>query len=518
MDKNEIIRFLNLTDNDLELLEKYEIDIHTIKKQFDQLIEGTKFIKLNRACIIDDGVRKIDENKKPELIKTQEEYCKEKRVGKFVPASGAASRMFKELESFLNSDKNITLYQIRTDDKYEYILRFFDRLEDFAFYDDLNFVLSQSGLNLTHLKTENNFKTILEYLLTEKGLNYSNLPKALIKFHCYDKEKRTSFEEQVVEAINYIKDTDSEVNLHFTISPEMIERFEAEKKYLIEKYSGKNKLNISFSFQNKSTDTIALDVDNNLFKEDEELLFRPGGHGALIKNLNELNHDLVYIKNIDNVQREENLALTVEHKKLIGGLLIQVQKKIHSYLKKLEIGNDKEYLSEIIEFINQELGYDYTWDDNLSVEQIKNRIITFLNRPIRVCGVVVNEGHPGGGPFWVENIDRTLSKQIVESGQIDKGNPEQVRIFKTSTHFNPVDLACSLKDFKGNKFDLTKFVDNSAVFVADKSQSGRELKALELPGLWNGAMAHWITIFVEVPKETFTPVKEANDLLHDYHL
>lgn len=513
MERNEIIDLLKLSKNDLALIEKNEIDLKLIKQQYDQIMKGTNFVKLRKACVLNNGIIKIEKSRKEELIKTQDEYCKSNDIIKFVPASGAASRMFKKLESYLNSDsESLQLGENK------YVMHFFEQLEKFPFYDDLNSVIKNNGLDIITLKNEENYKTILEFLLTEKGLNYSNLPKALIKFHSYKNEKRTSFEEHVVEAIKYISNSDSEVNLHFTISLEMKEIFEDKKKYLIKKYGNKYKLNISFSYQKKSTDTIALDMNDDLFRDDDTLLFRPGGHGALIENLNELNHDLVYIKNIDNVQREENLLLTVEYKKLIGGLLIQAQKKVYDYLMKLEAGVNKKYLSEVIEFINQELGYEFTWDDNLSDEQNENRVVTFLNRPIRVCGVVVNEGHPGGGPFWVENVDGTFSKQIVESGQVDKSNSEQERIFKTSTHFNPVDLACSLKDFKGNKFDLTKYVDNSAVFVADKSQSGRELKALELPGLWNGAMAEWITIFIEVPKETFTPVKEVNDLLLDYHL
>lgn len=513
MERNEIIDLLELNKKDLALIEQNEVELNLIKRQYDQIIKGTNFVKLRKPCVLNNGIIKIEKSRKEELIKTQEEYCKSNDVIKFVPASGAASRMFKKLESFMNSDSESIQFDENKD-----VARFWDQLEKFPFYNDLSSVIQKNGLDIFTLKKDKNYKTILEFLLTKKGLNYSNLPKALIKFHSYKNEKRTSFEEHVVEAIEYVPNSERKVNLHFTISPEMKENFEDEKNYLVKKYGNEYEIYISFSYQKKSTDTIALDMENNLFRENDIVLFRPGGHGALIENLNELNHDLVYIKNIDNVQRQEYLSLTVEYKKLIGGLLIQIQKKIYELLVKLEAGVSKKYLTEVIEFINQELGYEFTWDENLSVEQNKNRVIGFLNRPIRVCGVVVNEGHPGGGLFWVEKNDGTLSKQIIESGQVDRSNSGQERIFKTSTHFNPVDLACSLKDFKGNKFDLTKFVDNSAVFVAIKSHSGRELKALELPGLWNGAMADWITIFVEVPKETFTPVKEVNDLLLAYHL
>ena len=512
MKAEEIIMKYGLTKQDLEKLEQVGINLAKVEEQANRIKKETAYIDLVRSCKIGDGIIKVKDSEKNELINRFDKAIEQKNIIKFVPASGAASRMFKKLESFMNSGTNSSLEELKSDKHYGFIYSFFANLSKFAFYNELKKVIKKDGKVLSELLNQNKLKEILEYLLTEKGLNYSNQPKALIQFHKYESEIRTSFEEQILESLHYLKDKTGKVNLHFTISPDFESNFKKEEEKLTKKYGGKVELNISYSYQKKSTDTLALDKDNKLFRDDDELLFRPGGHGALIENLNEIDSDIIFIKNIDNVQREENLALTVEYKKILGGLLVKYQSQIHNYLNKLENTSSKELINNTKSYIENELGYELANTANL-----KETLMDFLNRPIRICGVVVNEGHPGGGPFWVKSKEGRISKQIIEGTQVNQNNDKQKEIFRSSTHFNPVDLVCAVKDYRGEKFDLTKYVDNNAVQVANKSHNGRELRALELPGLWNGAMADWITVFVEVPKETFTPVKEVNDLLQDYH-
>ena len=291
-------------------------------------------------------------------------------------------------------------------------------------------------------------------------------------------------------------------------------KFRYGKKYNV-------KLEVSFSFQKPSTDTISVDMDNQLFRNrDGSVLFRPGGHGALIENLNELNFDIIFIKNIDNVVPDKFKQKTVVYKKVLGGILSYYIEKIHGYMKKIysKSGITANHITEILNFIEKDL---CLINPSIRIETEREKkmdyIIKVLNKPIRVCGMVKNESEPGGGPFWVQSSDKSLSLQIVESSQINNNNLNQLKIFNQSTHFNPVDIVCSIKDFKGNKFDLKHFVDNRTGFISIKSQDGKELKALELPGLWNGSMAHWNTVFVEVPLVTFNPVKSVNDLLREEH-
>lgn len=512
MKAEEIIMKYELAKNDLEKLGRVGINLAKVEEQVNRLKKGTAYIDLDRSCKIGDGIISVKESDKNELLNRFDKAIEQKNIIKFVPASGAASRMFKKLESFMNSGSNSSLEELKSDRYNEFIYTFFSNLSKFAFYNELKDTIKKDGKVLSELLNRNKLKEILEYLLTDKGLGYSKQPKALIKFHQYDDESRTSFEEQILESLHYIKDRKGKVNLHFTISPDFESNFKKEEEKLKKKYAGTVKLNISYSYQKKSTDTLALDSDNKLFRDNDELLFRPGGHGALIENLNEIDCDIILIKNIDNVQREENIELTIQNKKILGGLLVKYQSQIHNYLNELENSSSNELLNKTKRFIENELGYELT-----NAVTSRETLIYFLNRPIRICGVVVNEGHPGGGPFWVKSNDGRITKQIIESAQVNQKNDKQKEIFNSSTHFNPVDLVCAVKNYKGEKFDLTKYVDNDAVLVAEKSHKGRELKALELPGLWNGAMADWITIFVEVPKETFTPVKEVNDLLKDYH-
>ena len=403
-----------------------------------------------------------------------------------------------------------------------FIKKFFDHVSEFAFFEDLNNVcLKNEGKDIASLVGDGCYKAVIDNLLNSKGLNYGKLPKGLLKFHKYDDGNRTPLEEHLVEGALYASGKDGIVNIHFTVSPEHRLLFEQLVADVSEKYEKKFnvKYNISFSEQKKSTDTVAATMDNEPFRtNDGKILFRPGGHGALIENLNEIDGDIVFIKNIDNVVPDRLKADTVTYKKLIAGVLTDIQIKIFQYL---ELLNSGEYthaqLEGIIRFMRDELGIRNPDLKNLEDADLVIYMKNKLNRPIRVCGMVKNVGEPGGGPFLAYNDDGTISLQILESSQIDKSNDEYMKMFKNGTHFNPVDLVCSTKDYLGNKFNLPEFVDPKTGFISYKSKDGKELKALELPGLWNGAMSNWNTVFVEVPLSTFNPVKTVNDLLRDQH-
>jgi len=381
--------------------------------------------------------------------------------------------------------------------------------------------LEEAGFSLEDLLLEEKYDVILEYFLTPKGLNYGNLPKGLLLFHSYPEGGRLALEEHFLEGWHYASSENGIVKMHFTVSPEHQELFRIEFDRLIKKYEALSgmKFVVESSIQKPSTDTIAVDLENNPFRNaDGSLLFRPAGHGALIENLNELEEDIIFIKNIDNIAPDHLRNDTYYFKKVLGGLLIQLQSQIFEYLELLDEANlmddDLEAMrdfagKELTQYIGNE------WDSMIRMEKI-DLLYTLFNRPIRVCGMVKNEGEPGGGPFLVEK-DGQVTLQIVEGSQIDMSNAKQVEILKQSTHFNPVDLVCGVRDFQDEKFDLAEFVDPETGFISIKSKDGRDLKAQELPGLWNGAMADWITIFVEVPITTFSPVKTINDLLRPQH-
>ncbi len=367
---------------------------------------------------------------------------------------------------------------------------------------------------------EKRFKDIVANLLTTPGLNYGSLPKGLLKFHKYAEGARTPLEEHLVEGALYACSSTGKVNVHFTVSSEHHELFEKLVNEKMPEYAKKFgvEYNISFSEQKPSTDTIAADSDNKPFREDGKLVFRPGGHGALIENLNDLDVDIIFIKNIDNVVPDRLKSDTVTYKNLIAGVLVTLQQKTFEYLKILDSGKySQEQIEEIIRFVQQKLFCRKSDIKNMEDAELVIYLRNKLNRPIRVCGMVKNVGEPGGGPFLAYNQDGTVSLQILESSQIDMKDPKKKEMFDNGTHFNPVDLVCAVRDYKGNKFNLTEYVDKSTGFISSKSKNGRDLKALELPGLWNGAMSDWNTIFVEVPLTTFNPVKTVNDLLRDQH-
>ena len=430
-----------------------------------------------------------------------------KKVVKFVPASGAASRMFKDMFAFVdaNYDKPTTDFE----------KKYFDHVEKFAFYDELNKVcLKIEGKGIKDLIAEGRYKAVAANMLKAEGLNYGQLPKGMLLFHKYEDGARTPMEEHLVEGALYAA-SNGKAHVHFTVSHEHLDFFE---KKVAEKADGYAKqygitYDISFSEQKPSTDTIAANADNTPFRNaDGSLLFRPGGHGALIENLNEIDADIVFIKNIDNVVPDRLKPETVEWKKIIAGLLVNLQKQAFEYLRILDKGATEQELNEIADFVK-----NYLCIDPKTAKVDADYLRTKLNRPMRVCGVVKNVGEPGGGPFLTYNQDGTVSLQILESSQIDTKNADYMKMFTQGTHFNPVDLVCAIMDYKGRHFNLPNFVDKTTGFISSKSKDGKELKALELPGLWNGAMSNWSTVFVEVPLGTFNPVKTVNDLLREQH-
>lgn len=493
--------------------------------QIETLKNGIPFIKLQRPCTIGDGITILQESEIERLGEIYLQAALSERVMKFVPASGAASRMFKSLVSFYNRYKNIDgrhiVAEADEDNDHNTLVQFINGIKRFAFYDDLKEAMSKDGLDIEALISKGQYKDVLEYTLTPKGLNLANLPKGLIKFHQYPDYSRSPFEEHLFIAATYKRDRNGVARVHFTVSPEHEETI----KHYIEKVRSRYekpgiKLEINFSVQKPSTDTIAVDLDNKPFRDKNgRLVFRPGGHGALLENLNNLKGDIIFIKNIDNVVPDRLKDEVFVYKKALCGYLIELQKEIFGYLERLSIRNvDDKQLNQMLEFARDRLSA--TAPQGIE-HGSRNEKIDFLfskfNRPLRVCGMVKNEGEPGGGPFWVEHEDKTLSLQIVESSQVDMRSYKQRTIWESATHFNPVDLVCGVRDYKGRPFNLMKFTDPTAGFISFKSQDGRKLKVLELPGLWNGGMANWNTVFVEVPIITFSPVKTVIDLLRKEH-
>lgn len=503
-----------ITPEDKELLAQKGITEAQIAEQLACFQKGFPYLKLDAAASIEKGILAPGAEEQKEYLDAWEAYTRtDKTIVKFVPASGAASRMFKNLFEFLDADYNTP------STKFEQT--FFDNIEKFAFYDDLN----EACVHITEkdipaLIAEENYKAVVAALLNVAGLNYGALPKGLLKFHKYEEGARTPLEEHLAEGAMYAAGKNGKVNVHFTVSTEhreLFKRLVAEKTTAFANRYGVD-YNISFSEQKPSTDTIAADMDNQPFRDNGKLLFRPGGHGALIENLNDLDADVIFIKNIDNVVPDRLKADTVLYKKLIAGVLVSLQKQAFQYLELLDSGQyTHEQIMGILQFLQKNLFCKNPGVKDLEDAELVIYLKKKLNRPMRVCGMVKNVGEPGGGPFLAYNSDGTISLQILESSQIDMDNPAAKEMFEKGTHFNPVDLVCAVRDYKGHKFDLVKFVDKATGFISYKSKSGKDLKALELPGLWNGAMSDWNTVFVEVSLSTFNPVKTVNDLLRDQH-
>ena len=503
-----------ITPQDKELLENKGISEEQIAEQLACFEKGFPYLKLSAAASVEKGILAPDTDEQKKYLDAWEAYTQtDKVVVKFVPASGAASRMFKNLFEFLGAD-----YSEPTTD---FEKKFFSRVHDFAFYDELNEAcIKNTGKDIDTLIAEKNYKAVVANLLESAGLNYGALPKGLLKFHRYEDGVRTPLEEHLVEGALYAAGKTGQVNVHFTVSTEHRALFQQLVDEKVAAYSSRFgvQYQVSFSEQKPSTDTVAADMENKPFRDNGKLLFRPGGHGALIENLNDLDADIVFIKNIDNVVPDRLKADTVTYKKLLAGALVTLQKKAFEYLELLDSGHySHEQLETIIRFVQQDLRCRRADIKNLEDADLVIYLRKKLNRPMRVCGMVKNVGEPGGGPFLAYNPDGTVSLQILESSQIDMKDPEKKAMFEKGTHFNPVDLVCAVRDYKGNKFNLLNFVDKATGFISYKSKNGKDLKALELPGLWNGSMSDWSTVFVEVPLSTFNPVKTVNDLLREQH-
>ena len=498
---------------DQALLCKKGISAEQVAEQLRKFKTGFPFLKIESAATIDKGILAPGEEEIAGYLESWDNYCAGgKSILKFVPASGAASRMFKDLFSFLSAD-----YDVPTTD---FEKNFFAHIEKFAFYNDLNDTcVKNKTKTIAELIAAGQYKDVVFNLLDFTGMNYGSLPKGLLKFHTSESGVRTSAEEHFVEGALYAA-TNGVVRLHFTVSSNHKELFEAlvaERKEHYENLFGV-KYDITFSEQKQSTDTIAADADNAPFRENGALVFRPGGHGALIENLNDIDADVIFIKNIDNVVPDRLKSDTVTYKKLLAGILVKAQEKVFEYLNIIDSGKyTHDQIEEMIRFLQQDLQCRNNEIKHMEDCDLVLYLRKKLNRPMRVCGMVKNVGEPGGGPFLAYNEDGTVSLQILESSQIDMNNESAKSMFENGTHFNPVDLVCAVKNYKGEKFDLPLYVDKNTGFISHKSKNGRELKAMELPGLWNGAMSDWNTIFVEVPLITFNPVKTVNDLLRDVH-
>lgn len=514
------------TPDDLKQMKALGIDPAEASRQVDLFRNPPPFAELIRPATLGDGIRKLSVSEKKKALAQYRRTALSGRFSKFVPASGAASRMFHLLMKFLQrepfSETDLKQEALAGKEESRQLLDFMDALSSFAFFDELETTLSGKAQDLEALRRQGRFHDILRALLLPGGLNYAQKPKGLVRFHGYPSGGRTPLEEHLVEGVLTVKDKAQKCRIHFTVSQEhegacrshfMALRGNYEKKYGA-------RFDLGLSVQGAGTNTLAVDAGNQPFRDKEgKLVFRPAGHGALLENLNSLKGDLVFVKNIDNVTLENRLETTLLWKKILGGYLTGIQGQIFKTLKNLHAKKSKASdLRKSIVLAQQGLGLDLGADfKSLSEKAQARRLQALLNRPLRVCGVVPAQGEPGGGPYWLKGADGKVSLQIVEKAQIDLARKDQKEIFEGSTHFNPVDLVCGVRDWKGKPFNLKKYRDPAAVFISSKSMEGKELKALELPGLWNGAMADWITLFVEVPLETFNPVKTVFDLLKPAH-
>jgi hypothetical protein len=518
-----MIRF---TNSDRQQMKALGISTARVLKQIDIFRSSDFFVRLKRPCTIGDGVRKIDYANAGKYVAQHAPAALQKRFMKFVPASGAASRMFQSLLQIFCLPQYLEKDELQTKLAQGVAIacdfrRFVDHLHEFPFVHSLRQVLACDGYSLDEIVRDGHFRILLEYLLTERGLGYGSLPKAMLQFHSYPEEQRTAFEEQLAESVIYLGAGSGECTLHFTISEEHEAGFLALNERVSRCYSDRysTAFHVSVSFQKSSTNTLAVDMKGLPFRDRfGRLHFRPGGHGALIENLNDLKADLIYIKNVDNVVPDRFKEKVCHWKKVLGGYLVSIQEIIHSLLRRMKGADSSQAVLEAAGFATRELPISLpTGFERWPEDKRREFLLDLLDRPIRVCGVVPNAGEPGGAPFWVEGTNGELSIQIVEKAQVDLRSPEQSAIWNSSTHFNPVDIVCCVRDFEGKPFDLRKFVDPRAVIITSKSIEGKEVQALELPGLWNGGMAHWITLFIEVPAATFNPVKSVYDLLRPEH-
>lgn len=505
---------MELNEKDLEILNAKGISEEKLAEELEMLKNGFPYLRIEAPATPGNGIFVLTQELEDQSSDLWNQYLdKGGKVLKMVPASGAASRMFKDLFAFVNGKKD----KPDTD----FMKKFFEHIEEFAFFAVLNAkCIELYGLSIDSLVKEKRYKDVVKALIEKEGLNYGQLPKALLRFHRVPGTSRTAIEEHLAEGAQYASGKDGKVRVHFTVSEDHLPlvnlKFEEMKGKLEHEYDVEYEL--STSVQKPSTDTVAANLDGTPYREKGGLFFRPGGHGALIENLNDLDADVIFIKNIDNVVPDARRLDTIRYKKVIGGVLVGIKQKADNYCRLLKKGTPSEAeLDEMMDFLHKVLCITHDSANGMNSEEKAAYIYSKLNRPYRVCGMVKNEGEPGGGPFLAYNPDGTVSPQILESTQIDPKNKEAQKMLKEATHFNPVDLVVCTRDWEGKKFNLPEYVDKATGFISQKSREGVEIKALELPGLWNGAMSDWNTVLVEVPVSTFNPVKTVNDLLRPVH-
>jgi hypothetical protein len=507
---------MNFSTDDLKQLRALNIEPSRAARQLTRLHTGQVDVKLVRPCVLGDGIISLQENMYDYLNKSFAAAVATGRLVHFIPASGAASRMFSQLHA-----DAATLEVCRSEHPGPQaspaeldLRRFFDELTSFAFYPELKSALAEDGHNLLQAIAERDLRLIIHYLLEKCGLGYSHLPKGLLAFHSAVDGARTPFIEHLAEAA-FLNDLEGVVALHFTVSEEHLPLFKAQlaawRSCLKETYGCR--FEVTYSTQKPSTDTLALDATGEPLRDaGGQLILRPGGHGALLENLNDLIGDIVLVRNIDNVVPDVRKQTNLCWSRLLTGYLVAVQEEQHALLKALHDQPDDPLMRErVIGFLADRLQAEVSLRDD------SKALIDQLDRPLRVCGMVPNSGEPGGGPFWVRDSRGRVTKQIVEGAQIDKDDSGQAGILTQSTHFNPVDMICGVSDWRGRPYDLTRFIDEEAVIITSKRQAGKDVRVLELPGLWNGAMAGWHTLFVEIPQEAFNPVKTVFDLLRPAH-
>lgn len=514
---------MKLSETQKNQLEKKGISKEKLQEQIRRFEEGFPTLRLNRAAVAGDGIvslKDIDTDAYEDFYNAHKD---ELDILKFVPASGAATRMFKFLHEFLKNydPKKESVNSYINKNKVDQLFTFFAALEKFPFYDAVKQSLKEKYLNWPQLSEGEKKHFFVQEMMEKNGMNYGGMPKGLVPFHKYKKHVATAFEEHLFEAAIYAS-CSGVANLHFTIAPAFKNDFKEEFQRIEENVEQKTGISfeVSYSFQQPHTDTVAVDKNNKPIElEDGTLFFRPAGHGALLNNLNKLDADLIFIKNIDNVTVSAMKSDICSFKKILAAYLIKARNLVFEYVKALENGNVDDVLQSKIEtYLENELCTVFPRDYHKYKTNYQHEyLFDKLNRPLRVCGMVKNEGEPGGGPFWVEDKTGEVSIEIVEGVQVDQNSSSQQKIARSGTHFNPVDIVCSVRDYKGNKFDLNKYSDADTGFITYKSRKGIEIKAQELPGLWNGGMSGWNSIFLEMPLKTFNPVKTVNDLLKPAH-
>ena len=513
IDELVLAKQLGFTSADFVAIYHKKILVSTIHKQMQFFKDGIAKVNLVRSAVKNDGIFAYSEEEIKKYIHFFDDKKQNLDIQKFVPASGAASRMFKFLSEFINEfdAENDTINSYINHKKCTELSVFLVGLKSFPFYTELKQKTIEIYPNYFEKEREERNYLLIKTLLSKEYFDFANKPKGILPFHQKEDKIVSPIEEHIKEAVFY-QIPNRKAKIHFTVSPEHQSSFEE----IIRQHEN---VDITFSFQQETTDTLAVNNDNTPFRNDRgELVFRPGGHGALIENLNQLSSDIIFIKNIDNVS-QNHIVDIVKYKKLLGGILFKLQQQIFTFLQELESESVSiEKINEIKAFAQRQLHIIFPNDFEMYKKSFQIQyLFNELNRPIRVCGMVKNEGEPGGGPFWVKDENGKISLQIIETSQIDLTNEKQVQIVNEATHFNPVDLVCGVKNYKGEKFDLTQFVDENTGFIVSKNKNGKPYKAYELPGLWNGAMANWLTLFVEVPLVTFNPVKTVNDLLKPAH-